>query len=70
MLIQMQHFQNLSEKIDNIVTMTGTDYIDAILSYCQDYNLEIETIGQIIAKNPSLKEKVELEAGALHFLKA
>jgi hypothetical protein len=70
MLIQMQHFQNLSEKIDNIVTMTGVDYIDAILSYCQDHNLEIETIGQIISKNPTLKEKVEIEAGDLHFLKA
>jgi hypothetical protein len=49
--------------------MSGIDYIDAILSYCNDHNLEIEAIGQIIAKNPSLKEKVEIEAGALHCLK-
>jgi len=65
----MEHFQNLGEKIDNIVDATGIDYIDAVLSYCVTNNLEIETIGELISKDPDLKLKVELEAEHLHFLK-
>lgn len=65
----MEAFQALNEKIDAIVEMSGVDYIDAIISYCEDHNLEIETVGHIISKNPSLKSKVEIEAEALHCLK-
>ena len=45
-----------------------SDYIDAILCYCEENDLEIETIGEIISKQPSLKESVAQQAEALHFL--
>jgi hypothetical protein len=68
--INLEHFQNLTEKIDAIVASSNTDYIDAIVSYCSTHNLEIETIGELISKLPGLKSKVENDAGALHCLKA
>jgi Phage late-transcription coactivator len=69
MLINIELYQNLNQKIDEIVRAANTDYIDAILTYCNNNNLEIETVGEIIAKNQVLKSKVELEAEALHFIK-
>lgn len=68
-IITLEHFQNLGEKINEMVLKYDIEYIDAVLSYCEAYNLEIETIGEIIAQNPDLKLKVELEAETLHFLK-
>lgn len=69
MLINLELYRDLTEKIDEIVEMLDIDYIDAVMTYCQENNLEVETIGEIIAKNPVLKSKIELEAEALHFLK-
>lgn len=68
-LIALEAFQNLGEKIDYICETTGTDIIDAVISYCEKYGLEIETIGEIISKNSNLRSKVEIEAENLHFLK-
>jgi len=70
MLINLDHYQNITQKIDDMVEAHGLDYIDAVISYCENYNIEIETIGEIISKTPVLKSKIELEAQNLHFLKA
>jgi len=68
-IVALEAFQNLGEKIDRICELTGTDIIDAVISYCEKHNLEIETIGEIISKNAHLRSKVELEAEGLHYLK-
>lgn len=69
MLISIELYQNLDKKIEEMVTETGIDYIDAVVSYCETNNLEVEAIAEIIQKLPNLKLKIEIEAEELHYLK-
>jgi len=56
-----------SQKIETIVRDCGTTYIDAILQFCEENGVEIETIPKLISK--PLKEKLKFEATQLNFLK-
>ena len=42
-------------------------YMDAIIWYCEENNIEIETTSRLISKN--LKEKIQLEAMNANMLK-
>ena len=41
-------------------------YMDAVVYYCEENTIEIETVGKLISK--TLKEKIELEARDLNYL--
>tara|TARA_B100000287_G_C20605718_1_gene769983 strand:+ start:978 stop:1190 length:213 start_codon:yes stop_codon:yes gene_type:complete len=41
-------------------------YMDAVVWYCQENDIEIESVGKFISK--TLKEKIELEARDLNYL--
>ena len=41
-------------------------YMDAVVYYCEENDIEIETVGKFISK--VLKEKIELEARDLNYL--
>ena len=41
-------------------------YIDAVVWYCDENDIEIETVNKFISK--TLKEKIELEARDLNYL--
>mgnify|MGYP003129737569 CR=1 FL=1 len=41
-------------------------YMDAVVFYCEENDIEIETVGKFISK--VLKEKIESEARDLNFL--
>ena len=41
-------------------------YMDAVVWYCQENDIEIESVGKFIFK--TLKEKIELEARDLNYL--
>jgi hypothetical protein len=43
------------------------NYIDAIVHYCDDNKIELESVGKLISK--PLKEKIKAEAIELNFLK-
>ena len=60
---------SLHKSIEDIVSRCGTDYIDAVLHFCQTNDLEIETIGAIISKDLNLVSKIKVEAEELHYLK-
>ena len=42
-------------------------YMDAILWYCEENQLEVESVGRLISK--ALKEKIQLEAMNANMLK-
>lgn len=58
MIIITQEYiiQSIQSKIDN----NGT-YIDSIIEFCQDNNLEIESVAEVVKKSQILKEKVKSE---------
>lgn len=43
------------------------NYIDAIVHYCEENNIEVESVSKLISK--PLKEKIKCEAINLNFLK-
>jgi len=42
-------------------------YMDAILWYCEQNQIEVETVGRLISK--ALKEKIQLEASKANLIK-
>lgn len=54
--------------IENVVKeKRPMTYIDAIVWYCDENNIEVETTARLISK--SLKEKIQLEAQEKNLLK-
>ena len=56
-----------AEEIEALVLRTKMNYIDAIVMYCEDNSLEIETIVKLVSK--PLKEKIKCDAMELNVLK-
>ena len=59
--------QKFAQDIESIVKLSKITYIDAIVTYCEEHNIEIETVPKLISK--PLKEKIKCEAINLNFLK-
>ncbi len=57
-----------SQEIENLVSSnTEINYIEAIIIYCEENNIELETVPKLISK--TLKEKLRYEASELNYLK-
>jgi hypothetical protein len=54
-------------EIENIVVSHKLNYIDAIILFCEENNLEIESVSKLISK--PLKEKLKWDAINLNFIK-
>ncbi len=54
-------------EIENIVSVEGFNYIDAICHYCEINSLEVESVTKLISK--PLKEKLKWDATRLNFMK-
>jgi len=53
--------------IESLVHESKLSYIDAIVEYCEENNIEIETVKKLVSK--PLREKIRFEATELNFLK-
>lgn len=62
--------QGIKEVLHEIEKLTrdGSDYLDAILHYCEKHDIEIESIARYIKKNVVLKAKIQEEAEELNYL--
>ena len=56
-----------AEDIEMIVLNTKLNYIDAIVQYCTENDIELDTVNKLVSK--PLKEKIRAEATDLNFLK-
>tara|TARA_B100001996_G_scaffold247729_1_gene191931 strand:+ start:68 stop:322 length:255 start_codon:yes stop_codon:yes gene_type:complete len=54
-------------EIEKLVKQEGINYIDAIVLYCEENNIEIDSITKLISK--PLKEKLKCDAQQLNFMK-
>lgn len=59
--------EKFAEDIENLVLETNMNYIDAIVQYCEDNEIEIESVGKLISK--PLKEKIKYVATELNYMK-
>ena len=58
--------QDFTITIEHIKKSKNMTYMDAIQYYCEQNNIELETIGKLV--QGALKSKVREEAENLHFL--
>jgi hypothetical protein len=57
-----------SQIIENLVKINkDMSYIDAVVHYCEENGIEVESVTKLISK--PLKEKIKCEAINLNFLK-
>ena len=56
-----------AEEIEALVLKTKMNYIDAIVEYCDDNGIDIESVNKLISK--PLKEKIKCNAQDLNYLK-
>lgn len=54
-------------EIESIVKNSDLNYIEAVVQYCEDMNIELENVSKLISK--PLKEKLKYEAQRLNFMK-
>tara|TARA_Y100000593_G_scaffold82188_1_gene154228 strand:+ start:1070 stop:1285 length:216 start_codon:yes stop_codon:yes gene_type:complete len=59
--------KEFSLKIENIVKEKKITYMDAVVWYCEQNDIDTGTVSNLISK--SLKEKIKLEATNLKMLK-
>ena len=59
--------QRFAQDIEKIVKESKINYIDAIVTYCEENSIEIETVSKLVSK--PLKEKLKNDATELNFLK-
>ena len=53
-------------QIETIVNQKGISHMDAVLWYCNEEGIELDTVGSMIPKG--LKQKIEANARELNFL--
>ena len=58
---------DFSLEIERIVFKNKMSYIDAILKYCDENEVDIDRVKSLV--NPTLKEKIKAEAIKLHTIK-
>jgi len=54
-------------EIERIVKDSNLNYIEAVVQYCEDMNIELDNVSKLISK--PLKEKLKYEAQRLNFMK-
>lgn len=56
-----------STEVETLVNSDSMSYIDAIIHYCDNNDIELETVSKLISK--PLKEKLKHEAQQLNYMK-
>ena len=59
--------EKFASDIEQLVLATQMNYIDAIVQYCEDNGIEVESVNKLISK--PLKEKIKYDATELNYLK-
>lgn len=59
--------ETFAQEIEKIVLHTGLNYIDSIVEYCNENDMEIETASKLISK--VLKEKIKCDAIGLNYIR-
>ena len=56
-----------AQEIENLFKTYNFNYIDAILTFCEENKIEMESVSKLISK--PLKEKLKCDAQQLNFMK-
>lgn len=67
-MIAMLTPQKFYHDIETLVVELKTDYMDAIVHYCEKNNIEIETVASIIKSNSKFRAIIQNEGEDLNLL--
>ena len=56
-----------ASEIEALVLTTKMNYIDAIVQYCENNSIDLDTVNKLVSK--PLKEKIKYDAQELNYLK-
>ena len=56
-----------AEEVEKIVIDNNFNYIDAIITFCEENKIELDAVSKLISK--PLKEKLKYDAQQLNFMK-
>jgi len=60
--------QNIINQINEFCYLHDIEYIDGVVNWCENNNIEIEYIAEIIKNNENFKLKIQYEAEELNIL--
>jgi hypothetical protein len=66
MSVIFKNANDFSLHIEQIVSTSNINYMDAVLEYCKENYLEPEDVSKLI--NKSLKDKIEMDFRELNYL--
>ena len=52
---------NFQIAVESFVHKQGMGYLEAIMHYCEQHNIEIEAVASLIKKSDAIKAKLEAE---------
>jgi len=59
--------EKFTNSIEKLVKTKKLSYIDGIVLYCEERNIEVELVSKLIPD--VMKSKIQLEAESLHFIR-
>jgi hypothetical protein len=65
----VQNSSKFSHSIEDIVKKKRIPYMEAVLLYAEENQLEVETVAKLVKMNATIKGKVQVEAEDLNCLK-
>lgn len=68
MILETQTPEKIHFAIEKKLSV-GSTYIDALIEYAREQDLEVETVAEIVKKSKIIKEKIRLEASERKMLK-
>lgn len=67
-IINFMDYEELGKRIEDLVWEYDISYIEAVLMLAERFNIEEESIGNIIKSNQYIISKISAEAQALNFI--
>jgi hypothetical protein len=60
---------SFSSDVRKLIEERKMDYIDAVVYWCEQNNLEVEYAAGLIKRDPNIMSRIQMEAEDLNFLK-
>lgn len=66
-LTNILNIKDFIEKIDVLAAEKRLDYIDAVILFCEQTGLEVETAAKLIKSNAKMKARIKNDAENLNY---
>lgn len=71
MSVEIKSITNLSDfnkDIEEIVRVSNLNYIEAVIMWCEERNVDVEQAASFVKRSQVIKAKIEVNASDLNFL--